>query len=78
MLKNHFSYNDLLGKDMVDATVNVFLEKLLSGLPKESRILSLFRDQFKRLQRDLLLMQSFLKMLIGSLGRAIFFVRCEN
>ncbi|XP_059440347.1 disease resistance RPP13-like protein 4 [Corylus avellana] len=46
---------------MVDAIVTVFLEKLLNALSEESRVLSLFRDQFKRLQRELLLMQSFLK-----------------
>jgi len=61
MLRAHFSYNVLLGKDMVDAVVSVFLEKLLNALSEESRVLSEFRDQFERLQSELLLMQSFLK-----------------
>ncbi|KAF5463095.1 hypothetical protein F2P56_019038 [Juglans regia] len=46
---------------MVDSVVQVFLEKLLKALSEESRILSEFRDQFEKLQSELVLMQSFLK-----------------
>ncbi|XP_015890023.3 disease resistance RPP13-like protein 4 [Ziziphus jujuba] len=46
---------------MVDAVVNVLLEKLLKALADESRILIHFRDQFEKLKNELLLMQGFLK-----------------
>ncbi|KAK7853299.1 disease resistance rpp13-like protein 4 [Quercus suber] len=46
---------------MVDAVVSVFLDNLLKALSEESRILVEFRDQFEKLQSELLLMQGFLK-----------------
>lgn len=45
----------------MDAVVSVFLEKLLNILQEESRILSGYRGQFKKLQNELQYMQSFLK-----------------
>lgn len=41
--------------------MTVFLEKLLNVLSEESRILSGFRNQFVKIQGELLLMQGFLK-----------------
>ncbi|CAK7350491.1 unnamed protein product [Dovyalis caffra] len=46
---------------MVDAVVNVFLERLLNTLVEEGRVVNEFRDQFERLQNELQLMQCFLK-----------------
>ncbi|XP_031286999.1 disease resistance RPP13-like protein 4 [Pistacia vera] len=46
---------------MVDAVVTVFLEKLLNTLSEQSRFVNEFRDQFKRLEKELQLMQCFLK-----------------
>ena len=44
MLKAHFSYNFLLGKDMVDAIVGIFLKKPLNAHAEESHVLIEFRD----------------------------------
>ncbi|KAJ0096835.1 hypothetical protein Patl1_29030 [Pistacia atlantica] len=49
------------GSKMVDAVVTVFLEKLLNTLSEQSRFVNEFRDQFKRLEKELQLMQCFLK-----------------
>ncbi|KAH9614756.1 hypothetical protein KSS87_023175 [Heliosperma pusillum] len=46
---------------MVDAVVNVFLEKLLNALENEGRILFGYGDHFQKLQSELQYMRSFLK-----------------
>ncbi|WCJ24998.1 Disease resistance RPP13-like protein 4 [Euphorbia peplus] len=46
---------------MVDAVVTVFLERLLSTLVEEGRIVNEFRDEFQNLQKELELMQCVLK-----------------
>ncbi|CAL5366365.1 unnamed protein product [Camellia sinensis] len=50
-----------MNKNMVDAIVSVFLDRLLNALEEESRFLIEIRDQLKKLQRELRLMQSFLQ-----------------
>lgn len=46
---------------MVDAVVSVCLEKLLNTLTEQSRFVNEFRDQFEMLEKELQLMQCFLK-----------------
>lgn len=46
---------------MVDAVVSVLLEKLLNALSEQGRFLTGLRDEFKKMQSELKIMQSFLK-----------------
>ncbi|XAR73836.1 hypothetical protein NMG60_11007937 [Bertholletia excelsa] len=57
----NYENRSLQAEEMVDAVVTVLLKKLLTALSEEGRVLSEFQGQFQKLQRELLLMQSFLK-----------------
>ncbi|KAH1072793.1 hypothetical protein J1N35_025121 [Gossypium stocksii] len=46
---------------MADAIVSVFLENLLNTLAEESLYVTIFKEQFEKLQAELQLMQRFLK-----------------
>lgn len=49
------------GKKMVDAVVNVLLEKLLSVLSEQSSLITEHGEQFRKMRKELKIMECFLK-----------------
>lgn len=46
---------------MVDAVVSVFMERLMKIIEKEGNVLLGYKDEFKKIQTELVFMQSFIK-----------------